>query len=207
MDTLRYMHVRKELIRIHSILTEETFLVIMPTTSFMTLKQLEFYKDNPPIVGFEALETPQERPYSIVKILEAFKNVGDDAQVHFRYPSRDIPRIYEAIQDWIRYWIEIKRGSGYLRTPSIEELELIEKLARHIFTAYSHYHYSKIFDTLNVSSKQEMTLLDVLKGRMMYGSDIDEELSYISYLDEYKSETGFQSSAAQQIYSGFGGGM
>lgn len=207
MDTIRYMYVRNELIKLHRILTEEHFIVIMPATSFMTLKQLEHYKEHQPIIGFESLETPIERPYSIKKILEAFVHMGDEAQVFFRYPAKDIPRIYDTIQDWIRYWVEIKRSSGYLRTPPIEELELIEKLARHIFTDYSHYHYTKIYDTLNVKSSESMTLLDVLRGRMMYGNDLDEPLSYISYLDEYKSETGYHSTIASQIYSGFGGGM
>lgn len=207
MDTNRYMYVRGELIKLHSILTQETFLVIMPATSFMSLKQLEHYKEKQPIIGFDSLEVPMERPYSIMKILEAFVHMGDEAQVFFRHPAKDIPRIYDAIQDWIRYWVEIKRGSGYLRTPQIEELELIEKLARHIFTDYSHYHYTKVFDTLNVKSSESMTLLDVVKGRMMYGNDLDEQLSFISYLDEYKSQTGFQSTVASQVYSGFGGGM
>lgn len=207
MDTNRYMYVRGELVKLYTILTQETFLVIMPATSFMSLKQLEHYKEHQPIIGFDSLEVPMERPYSIMKILEAFVHMGDEAQVYFRHPAKDVPRIYDAIQDWIRYWVEIKRGSGYLRTPSIEELELIEKLARHLFTDYSHYHYTKIFDTLNVKSSETMTLLDVVKGRMMYGNDLDEQLSFISYLDEYKSQTGFQSSVASQVYSGFGGGM
>lgn len=207
MDTNRYMYIREELVKLYSILTQETFLVVMPTTSFMSLKQLEHYRENQPLVGFDSLEIPMERPYSIMKILEAFVHMGDEAKVYFRYPSRDIPRIYDSIQTWIQYWVEIKRGSGYLRTPAIEELELIEKLARHIFTDYSHYHYSKIYDTLNVKSSENMTLLDVIKGRMMYGTDLDEQLSYISYLDEYKSQTGYQSSVASEIYSGFGGGM
>lgn len=207
MDTIRYNFVRKELIRLYHMFTEEHFLVIIPKTSFMSLKQLEYYKENPPIIGFESLEVPEERPYSIAKFLEVFKHMGDDAQIFFRYPAKDIPRIYDSVQDWIRYWVEIKRGAGYLRTPSVQELELVEKLARHLFTDYAHYHYNTMFDNLNVKSVENMTLLDALKGRMMYGTDLDEGLSYISYLDEYKTQIGYRGNSMSDVYSGLGGGM
>lgn len=210
MEIARYTHIRNELIRLYKMFTEEHFVVILPMSSFMTLTQLEHLKDNPPITGFETLELPVERPYSIARILKAFDIMGDSIQIGFRYPSKDIPRIYDAVQDWIRYWIEIKREAGYMRTPDIGELELIERLARYIFTAYSHYHYSKIYDTLNVRASGELTLLDVVRGRMMYGTDLDEPLSYISYLDEWKSTSGYVS--ANQTHgaynwNGFGGGM
>lgn len=214
MDTIRYMYVRDELIKLHNIIMNQSFEVILPLTHFLNKQKLEYLEKNPPINGFGALEAPTCRPYPICKILTAFAIMDGEVQLDFRHPRNDIPLIYNTIQDWIRYWIEIKRGAGYLRTPSIEELELIEKLGRYVFAAYKHYHYEKINKTLHVPTTADMTLLDVIKGRMMYGDDIDNDISYVSYLDEYKSETGYtgfsQSSSMDTLrglMGGFGGGM
>lgn len=207
MLTDRYNYLRKELIELHRILTEETFEVSIPLSSFMTLKQLENAKENPPLTGFETLEIPVERPFTILRLLQAVQIMGDELMIGFRYPRRDVPRIYDTIQTWIKYWIEIKINASYLRTPSVEELELIEKLAKYTFSSYAHYHYEKINKTLSVPDLASASLLDILKGRMMYGTDIDEQLSYISHLDEYKSMTGYvgSHSGALGAFHGLGG--
>lgn len=214
MDTSRYMYVRGELLKLYNIIQNQSFEVILPLTHFLNKQKLEFLEKNPPINGFGVLETPTCRPYPISRILTAFAIMEDEVQLDFRHPRHDIPLIYNTIQDWIRYWIEIKRGAGYLRTPSIEELELIEKLGRYVFSSYKHYHYEKINKTLHVPTTDTMTLLDVIKGRMMYGDDIDTDLSYISYLDEYKSEIGYGGipsgnsvNTLRNLMGGFGGGM
>lgn len=202
MELERYTFLRAELRRLYTILTEQTFKVSMPMSSFMTLKQLDRAKDAPPLTGFETLELSVERPFTVLKLLTAVDIMGDELQIGFRHPRQDIPFLYTSIQDWIRYWIEIKVDMGYLRTPEISELELIEKLAKYIFGAYSHYHHEKINKALNVSHKGEMTLLDVIKGRMMFGNDIDNDVSFISYLDEYKSSIGYTGSSYNSNYAG-----
>lgn len=208
MQTERYMHVRSELMRLYTVLTEQTFTVIMPASHFLTLKQLEYLEENPPLTGFETLDIPTERPFTIARILDAFKIMGGDVRIDFRYPRKDIPVIYESIQDYIRLWCEIKEAVGYLQTPPIEELEQIEQLARYVYTAYTHYHYEKINKQFNVNVTSEMTLLDVIKGRMMYGDVVDEGISHISYTDLYKSAQGFtEPSSVPQGFGGFGGGF
>lgn len=215
MDTVRYMYVRGELERLYNIIMNHPFEVVLPLNYFLTKAQLDHLEENPPITGFESLVTPVKRPYSINRLLDAFDIMGSDINIGFRYPRNDIPLIYETIQDWIRYWIEIKRGAGYLRTPPIEELELIEMLGRYVFGAYSHYHYEKIAKNLQVNTTAELTLLDIFKGQMMYGPDaMRQELSYISYLDEYKSEIGHVSTPStntvmslSNFMGGFGGGL
>lgn len=211
MQIERYTFLRNELRRLYTILTEQTFVVAIPMSSFMTLRQLDKAKDNPPLTGFETLEIPVERPFTVQRLLQAVDIMGDELSLGFRHPRQDIPFLYNSIQDWIRYWIEIKRDVGYLRTPELSELELIERLGKYVFSAYAHYHYEKINKTLGVSSTAEMTLLDVLKGRMMYGTDLDEQLSYISHIDEYRAATGQTSNtmgsnfSASSFLSGLGG--
>lgn len=207
METERYNYIRKELVELHRILTEETFEVAIPLSSFMSLKQLENARENPPLTGFETLEIPVERPFTILRLLQAVQIMGDHLNIGFRHARRDVPRIYESIQTWIKYWVEIKVNAGYLRSPSVEELELIEKLAKHVFGTYAHYHYEKINKTLHIPDMANASLLDILKGRMMYGTDIDEQLSYISHLDEYKSLMGYTSnpSSFSAGFNGLGG--
>lgn len=207
METARYNYVRKELVNLHRIITEETFNIFIPLSSFMTLKQLETARDRPPLTGFETFEETIERPFSIQRMLTAVEIMGDELSIGFRHARRDIPYIYESIQNWIKYWIEIKIGFPHIRTAPIEELELIEKLAKHIFGSYAHYHYEKINKTLHIPDIAQASLLDILKGRMMYGSDIDEQLSFISHVDEYKALTGSRSSSNSMggMFGGLGG--
>lgn len=213
MNTERYMYLRKELIALHKLITQRTFVVTLPLASFLSTKQLQHYQENPPINGFESLTQTSERPYTIAFILRGVALTGDTFTIGFKNPRNDIPVMFNAIQDWIKHWIEIKHNGGYILTPDIKELELIEKLGRHIFTAYSHYHHEKINRTLQVPDIKNATLLDILRGRMMFGTDFDEPISYISYLDEYKSEVGYKDystdlgSDTLNFLRGFGGGM
>lgn len=205
MQTERYMHVRSELIRLYEIITQRTYTVVIPATHFLSLKQLEYLEDNPPLTGFESLDIPMERPFTIARILDAFKIMGESVRVDFRYARRDIPEIYETIQEYIRLWCEIKTDISYLQTPPLEELEMLERLSRYIFTAYSHYYYEKVNKTFDVSTTEELTLLDVFKGKMMFGDSMDEGLSFISYVDRYRSHSG--QGASSSGFSGFGGGF
>lgn len=209
MNTERFMYVRTELIKLYRIITKQTFVVYLPLSSFLTLSQLEHMRDNPPIQGFEMLEQPIERPYTIDNLLRAIKITDGNVNIGFRNPRQDIPLMFDTIQNWVKYWCEIKGGAPWVRTPPISELALIEKLGRHIFGHYKHYHYEKINDTLNIQSQESITLLDILKGRMMFGEDIDNDISYISYLDEYKSSQGYspETETDSGYLNGYGGGL
>lgn len=213
MNTERYMFIRKELIDLYRLFTQRTFVVTMPLASFLSTKQLKHYQDNPPINGFESLTQTSERPYTIAFLLKAIQHTGDNFTIGFRNPREDIPVIYDSIQTWIRHWIEIKHNGGYIRTPDIKELELIEKLGRFVFSAYAHYHHEKINRTLHVPDLKNATLLDILRGKMMFGDGFDEPVSYVSYLDEYKSEIGYRDysndvgSDTLNFLRGFGGGL
>ncbi|QZA70599.1 hypothetical protein AH04_120 [Erwinia phage AH04] len=213
MHTDRYIFIRKDLVRLYKLFTERTFVVVMPVASFLSTEQLKHFEEHPPINGFESLMESTERPYTVLHILRSIKLMDDNFRIGFRYPREDIPVIFDAIQTWIQHWIEIKTNGGYLRTPDIKELEIIEKLGRYVFTAYAHYHHEKINRTLNVPNTKDLSLLDALRGRMMYGSDFDEPISYVSHLDNYKSEIGYKDysggvdSGMLNALRGFGGGM
>ena len=214
MRTERYNTLRKELIRIYKVLTERTFVVYIQPTAFLSLKQLENAKERPPLTGFETYETMVERPYTIAYLLRAFDIMGDKINMGYRFPREDIPVVYETVQDWIRYWIEIKQGCPYIATPSIEELSLIEQVARHAFTGYAHYYHERINDSMRVYNKKELSLLDVLRGKMQFGDAVTEPISYISHIDQYKSDTGYRSGPSYNtgnggidFLKGFGGGM
>lgn len=213
MNTERYMFLREELIRLHKLFMYRTFVVTLPLASFLSTKQLQHYQENPPINGFEAITQTSERPYTTAFILRAVALTGEGFNIGFKHPRQDIPVMFNAIQDWIKHWIEIKHQGGYLRTPDIKELELIEKLGRYLFTAYAHYHHEKINRTLHVPDLKNATLLDILRGKMMFGADFDEPISYVSYLDDYKSEIGYRDystdigSDTLNFLKGFGGGM
>lgn len=213
MHTDRFMFIRNDLIRLYQLFTERTFVVVMPVASFLSTEQLRHYEENPPINGFESLMENSERPYTVSHILRSVALMDENFRIGFRYPREDIPVIYDAIQTWIQHWIEIKLNNNYLRTPDVKELEIIDKLGRYVFTAYAHYHHEKINRVMNVSDVKQLTLVDVLKGRMMYGADFDEPISHISHLDNYKSEINYRDPGKSfdkgtiDFLRGFGGGL
>lgn len=213
MHTERYTFLRNELIELYQIFTKRTFLVTIPLAALLSTKELQHYQEHPPINGFDSLTMVQERPMTIERLLKSVMYMEDNFQIGFRNPRQDIPIIYESVQKWIQHWIEIKHNGGYLRTPDIKELELIEKLARYLFSAHAHYYHEKINRTLNVPNVKEASLLDILKGKMMYGDGFDEPISYISHLDQYKSDTNYRdysgsmNSGTLDFLKGFGGGM
>jgi hypothetical protein len=183
-------------------------------SSFMTLKQLNNAKENPPIQGFDSLLVPVERPFTVEFLLAAIKVMDDKISIGFRNPRQDIPVIYDSIQTWIQYWLEIKTNASYMRTPDIKELELIEKFARFLFGPYAHYYHEKVNATMNIPTGKEMGLIDLFKGRIMYGENFGEAISYISHLDHYKSSIGYTdySGGNDSVLdflrgSGFGGGF
>lgn len=210
----RYNHVRSELIRLYKLFSERTFRVHIPLSSFMTLKQLEHLEAHPPITGFETLNQTVERPYTIRHLLTAVNIRDSEFTVGFSNPRQDIPVIYKSIEDWILYWIEIKSNADYFATPSIEELEIVEKLGRYLFSAYAHYYHEKINTDMNVRDVSKLTLIDILKGKMVHGDGWDEPISYVSHLDLYKQSIGYNNYNSRtgdtshlDFLKGFGGGL
>ena len=195
MDLTRYKHVRENLVRLYKMITEETFNVYIPKSSFLSLKQIKHLEKNPPINGMESYETIVERPLTILRMAQAFSMIGeDDVNLAFRYPRRDIPKIYNGIQDYIMYWLEIKRHWARFDAPSLDELEILEKIAKYVFSAYKEYHIQEVNDKFGVAKQSDMTLMDYIKGTWMYGEQFQENISFISHLAIYREENNLSQS-------------
>lgn len=212
MNIERYAFLRNDLIRLYRLFSERTFLVYVSPASFLTLEQLERARERPPLTGFETLELSIERPYTVEYLLRGVEIMGSEFKLGFQNPRQDIPVIFESIQTWISHWLEIKVGAGYLRTPSIQELEIIEQLGRYLFTPYSHYYHERINKDMNINPNEELTLVQILKGTMMHGKDFGEPISYYSQLDHYKAEMGYSDTVVNtagtfDFLKGFGGGL
>lgn len=189
MDLTRYKHVRENLVNLYKMITEETFNVYIPKSSFLSLKQIKHLEKNPPINGMGSYEAVVERPLTILRMAQAFSMIGeDDVNLAFRYPRRDIPRIYNGIQDYIMYWLEIKRYWARFDAPSLDELEILEKIAKYVFSAYKEYHIQEVNDKFGVTKQSDMTLMDYIKGTWMYGEQFQDNISFISHLAVYREE-------------------
>lgn len=189
MDLSRYNHIRESLVALYKTITEETFNVYIPKSSFLSLNQIKKLENSPPINGIESYDNVVERPLSILRIAQAFSMVGeDDVNLAFRYPRKDIPKIYNTIQDYIMYWLEIKRHYARFDSPGLEELGILEKIAKYVFSAYKEYHIQEVNDKFGVSSQAEMTLMDYIKGTWMYGEQYQDNISFISHLAVYREE-------------------
>lgn len=195
MDLTRYNHVRENLVSLYKTITEETFNVYIPKSSFLSLKQIKQIEKNPPINGMESYDNVIERPLSILRMAQAFSMVGeDDVNLAFRYPRKDIPRIYNTIQDYIMYWLEIKRNYARFDSPGLDELEILEKVAKYVFSAYKEYHIQEVNDKFGVVKQSDMTLMDYIKGTWMYGEQFQENISFISHLAVYREENNLSQS-------------
>ena len=78
MDLTRYKHVRENLVSLYKMITEETFNVYIPKSSFLSLKQIKHLEKNPPINGMESYEAVVERPLTILRMAQAFSMIGED---------------------------------------------------------------------------------------------------------------------------------
>lgn len=190
MDVNRFKHVRERLVVLYKMITEYTYSVVAPPSSFFTLKELKKIKQSPPVRGMDVLAKPIERQMTIVKMATALAINGDDCALAFSKPSQDLIEIYEGIQEYIMLWLEVKRNLGWLQTASLEELAELEAVAKYIFSPYTEYKAREQVDAFGRSSTGEFTLTDALKGIWIYGASGSEDYSFISHISMYKEEMG-----------------
>lgn len=178
--------VRAELVRLYKLMTQRYYPVIAPRSVFLTTEQLEQLEKNPPVGGLARFSRLIETSVTIEKIIIAYE-IGDvDFEMGFRHPSRDIPIIYETIQESIRLWIDIKMNSYSYKTASIEELRAMEKVARNLFSSYRHYYRENIREELNSTKKQtEFSMANLYISMLKYGQDGPDDISFVSYIDKY----------------------
>lgn len=180
-----YIKVREDLCKLYDIITKKLFYVIAPRSVFLTTEQLTAMSNNPPPGGIERFFMVTEMPVTIEKMITAYEIGGEDFQLSFRYPHKDIPIIYETVQEYIRLWVDVKMNSYSYKTASINELKALESVSKSLFYAYKYYYdmeYNK--RVTEGSGSTEFELANLVYGKIAYGSD-GSTLSFISYVDQY----------------------
>lgn len=187
-----YHHIRDSLIDYHTLLTKRQFRIRCPLGVFMTLEQLELIEQHPPVGGFMHLHQVTERSTTVERLINALLVVGDNENftVGFQFPHRDIPLIYDALQESIRLWCYIKLWYLGIETPELDELRDMEKLARYLFGAYKYYTVMKRKQEkrqISQYAQSEFALVNLMMGRLTQGSEKPEQdISFISHIDLYE---------------------
>lgn len=187
-----YHHIRDSLIDYHTILTKRQFRIRCPIGIFMTLEQLEFLEANPPVGGYLHLHHVTERSTTIERLINALLIVGgnENFTVGFQVPHRDIPVVYEAIQESIRLWCYIKLWYLGFETPDIDELRDMEMLAKFLFPAYKYYKDLNQRRESRVNPGFALTeyamVNDILRQLTQNSHTEYREISFISHIDLYE---------------------
>lgn len=182
-----YAKIRAELVRIYNIITTKPYAVIAPRSVFLTTEQLESLEKNPPVSGLFRFSRVIETYVTIEKIIKAYHLGDDDFELGFARPSRDIPEVYELLQEYVRLWIDVKLNTYNYGTASIDELKAIEKVTRNLFHPYRHYYREKVRGEMNGKGDVETLGLDNFFIAMLkYGQEGPDDISYVSYVDQYQ---------------------
>lgn len=181
--------VRGELIDLYKIMTQKYFTIIAPRSIFLTTEQLERIDRHPPIGGLSVFSDRIESRTTIENIIRAFLIADEEIELGFRYPSRDIPVIYETLQESIRLWIDIKVNSYSYETAPIEELRAMENVARYLFGAYRHYYREQVKKELKETVEYtKNSMANLYMTLMRHGFEGPEDISFVSYLDLWQEQ-------------------
>ncbi|WNV45829.1 hypothetical protein [Aeromonas phage AerS_266] len=186
MDVERYMYNRERLVTLHHYISNKTFHIFAPRQFFLSFEQIKQMEKYPPINGLEMFGKVVERPTTIARLCDMFLHMGDNAGFSFRYPSKDIIPMYTNIQEYISTWCEVMGKLPWFDRPKMQELEILEKIAKYIFGWYREYQMQQVNKKCGVSSNKELVLLDALTTTWMYGHDTREGPSFISHLGIFK---------------------
>lgn len=180
-----YAKVSSELFKLYEFLTQRHFPVRAPRSVFLTTEQLEKLERFPPPGGLERFSRPIDIDVSIERIMQAYEIGGDAFEMGFKKPSRDIPVIYEAVQEYIRLWVDIKLNYTSYNTASIDELRCLERVSRSLFGIYKYFRKQEEETKLAGANYTEYEIANVMLSFMQYGSGEADGLSFVSYVDKY----------------------
>lgn len=184
-----YNEVRAELMRLYKIMTQKYFTIIAPRSTFFTIEQLERIDNNPPIGGLSVFSERIESQTTIENIIRAYLIAEEDINLGFRYPSRDIPLIYETLQESIRLWIDMKINSYSYSTAPIEELRAMETVAKNIFGPYRHYYRERVKKEMKETVQYTKdSMANLYMTLLRYGFDGPDDVSFVSYIDLYQEQ-------------------
>ena len=176
MNVDRYMIIRERLVELFGILNTRTFPVHVSRASQMSLKTLQRIENNPPINGTEWLYDIQERPLTIVAMVNANNIMGDHSDIRFSRPQVSIPAIYKLIQEYVGNWVELMIDYSWIQHPPLEELDQLEGLAKYIFPFYREYHLRSYIEQTGKYHIGELNLMDIMKIQMEVGQDINNSI-------------------------------
>ncbi|UOX39595.1 putative SH2 domain containing protein [Aeromonas phage ZPAH34] len=186
MDVERYMYNRERLVALYEYISNKTFHIFAPRQYFLSFDQIKQMEKHPPIMGLEMFGQVIERPITIARLCDMFLYMGENAGFSFRYPSKDIIPMYTNIQEYISTWCEVMGKLPWLERPKMQELEILEKIAKYIFGWYRQYQMQEINKSCGNSHNTELVLLDALTTTWRYGYDTREGPSFISHLSIFK---------------------
>lgn len=189
MDVERYMILRTRLCELYKEITEFTFPTFIPRSHFMSLKTLQRLVDNPTIHGTDWIDRNEERPLSVVQMCQALQNMNGEGEIYFSRPEKNIPRIYNAVQEYVGNWVDLMINYSWIQRPPLEELDRLEMLAKYLFPSYKEYKLRDILEASGKYSVGGMSLMDMFKTRMVMGADADG-VSFISNMAIYRESQG-----------------
>lgn len=183
-----YKKVRAELVELYTFMTERQFPVVAPRSVFLTTEQLNELERRPPPGGIARFTKQIQIDVTPIRIINAYEIGGDEFEMGFGRPKRDIPLLYESMQEYIRLWVDVKINSYGYGTASIEELRAIERVTRSLFNIYRYYRQTEEqerMDKITQSDDGEHGLTSLVLGTLKYGMEGFSDVSYVSYVDQY----------------------
>lgn len=180
-----YRKVREDLVTLYNLITTKHFPVVAPRSVFLTTEQLERIANNPPPGGVERFTHMTEMTCTIEKMMLAYSIGGEDFEIGFTRPGRDIPIVYETIQEYIRLWVDVKMNAYGYKTATIKELKMLENVSRSLFGIYKYYYEMEIARKYEQENNEtEFELANLALGGLVYGRQTTD-VSFISYIDHY----------------------
>lgn len=204
MSFTRYKFVRDKLIELYSIITGRHYEVWITPASMMTLEQLrerETFTLGDSVPYDEYYTEFQKRRITIAGLTKYLDNLDNSQDIGFINPNKTVVEIYEGIQEYISLWLEVRRDAHNFNTPLISELRKLERVA---YLVFPHYKRLKTFSTNEklrelADSDTRMArvglagLGSILSMSSLNSTPQEEELSFISHIDNFENANDFSS--------------
>lgn len=185
---LHYQQVRKALVELYYFITERQFPVVTTRSVFLTTEQIEKIEKFPPPGGLGRFTRRTEMDVTIKEIMLAYEIGGADFEMGFARPAKDVPVIYEAVQEYIRLWVDIILNTYGYKVATISELRALERVSRSLFGVYKYYRQEEEREKYNRNNgavDDEYGIANIVLGVLENGLHGMGELSFVSYVDQY----------------------
>ena len=210
LDINRYHYLREEIFRLYNILNNRLYPVRVTPVMMMTVEELRnretFTRDD--AIGDPTMyEDYQEIQMECWRIIKILPNLVKERDLAFAKPNDHIVEIFEAAQNYLRYWVELVTNATEFRPPPLDELRDIEALAYCLYPEYKKIkQYLLVRDSYLTKEDQAKQVEDgfmslaALFGMMSGGEGKKDNLDFISYLEDLGIDTG-RSTVSQEDFS------